>query len=218
VKGLFILLIFAAAIITAGCSGLWSGSSESAPVVISSEGDPGWIPYSNADNHFSLYKPADWDVMSVTKTTVAKKTTMDLTHAMERFVFICTPDTTVCVMVFGMEYTDEYGPLYTDSQQTKITDAMYRGYLQNLRSASFEGGKVSINGTEEDSRFYLINGNPARFASITVQAYGNTRPSDGYIIAHGNSYYSASYAARTNSREPDIETAAKILRTFDVTE
>lgn len=218
VKNRVLILLLATVLITAGCSSIPGQSLSPAPVVINSEGEPGWVSYTNSDDHFSIRKPADWDIISVPKDIVAKKTTMDLTYAMDRFVFVCTPYTTVCVMVFGMEYPAEQSFLYEDLQRAKIADNAYHAFLADVQSASFEDGKVTITGSEENSSYFLLNGNTARFASFFVETGGYSQVSDGYIIAHENSYYSEWYAARPGSKTSDITNAAKILRTFNVTE
>lgn len=215
----FIVLLLAAVLITAGCSsGIAGRISGPAPVVINSEGEDGWVRYTNSDLHFSISRPANWDIISVPKDTIAKRTTMDLTYARDRFVFICTPNTTVCVMIFGMDYPADQGSLYEDPQRTKIADGVYYEFLESVRSASFAGGKVAITGSEENSSYFQVNGNPARFASFVVETGGNSQVSDGYMIAHENSYYSEWYAARPGSKTSDIAAAAEILRTFTVTE
>jgi hypothetical protein len=205
------------ALVTAGCTGIAGNPLEPAPVIINSAGEPGWIPYANAEDRFSVSKPYEWDVASITKATLATKTTMDLSLAMERFVLVCDQKTTCCVMIFGAELSNETTPLYEDAAKTRISDGIYHKFLKNLESSSFNDNSITIGDVVVDPGHYLINGNPARHAMFNVKWGSQSLPSDCYIIGHGTAFYAEWYTGKATSTPSDAATAAAILRTFNVT-
>ncbi|NMB78197.1 MAG: hypothetical protein GYA23_03800 [Methanomicrobiales archaeon] len=207
-KPFLVLLVLVCFLAAAGCIGSPPGSSPSAPIVIASEGEPGWIPYTNTETGFTLHKPAEWDIMSVTKTTLADKTTMDLSRAMDRFVFVCSPDTTGCIMVYGLAYEPDAIPA------SPIPDDRYRAFIIGAGSAQFTGIDMTITRVEEDMRYYLINGNPARHATFVVTVAGKEQAADCYLIAGPSHYYAAWYAARPGSSDAEVKTASMIMQTL----
>lgn len=204
------------ALFAAGCVGNPGGSATSTPVAIDYQGDPGWVRYANTDLHFSISTPVDWEILSVTKSVLAKKTTMNLTLAMNRVVFACAPNMTGCVMISGMDYSGEPVSPDNDFGDPWIPDNRYEEFLVNAESATFEGIDVTITGITKDSNNYLINGHPARHASFIVQINGESQTTDCYIIAHNNAYYSEWYAARPGSTTFEAATASDIMHTFDI--
>jgi len=166
--------------ITLGSGYFTTPTSSETPTIINSVGKPGWVKYTNYENHFSIYKPSDWTVTSL-----------------DKFVYVNTPDMKGFVMLYGMDTS-------SNPARTQISDEIVDSFIKGLKSS--ETDQVKIISVVKDSNYYTINGNPARRITVYSQLDGESYNGDWYLITHESFLYAEGYSATTGSLQSDIST------------
>lgn len=190
----------------------------SKPTVLNSNVKTGWVQYTNYEDHFSIYRPSDWEVMAFDKTDSSfgfEESGMDISQIMDKVVAIYTPNLKGFIMIYGVDFSGTLFSIFNDPSKTQISNELYNEFVNSLQSG--ETDDVKISSIERDSNYYLINGNPARRLVLHWQINGEPLNGESYIIAHENSYYVEIYSAMAGSSQADASTASNIMRSFTTT-
>lgn len=188
------------------------------PTIINYQGKPGWVKYSNYEDHFSVYKPSDWTINVFDKSDKIfgfEQSGMDISRMMDKVVAILTPDRKGFLMIYGMDFSGTLLSIFDDPNKTQISDELYNEFVRGIKSG--ETDNVKFTSLIKDSNYYRINGNPARHVKVISQMGGQTLNGDFYLIAHENTYYVEGYFATAGSTQSDASTASEIMRTFVIT-
>jgi len=188
----------------------------SAPIVIDSNGNPGWVRYTSYIDHFSIYKPSDWTVKELSKSQVPNEENLDISLSMDQFVYIFTPNYKGFLMIYGVDYTGTLYSLFNDPGKTRISDAFYEDFIKGLYEGFTPSNPMKLIGVIRDTNYYSVNGYPARKVTLNIQVSGQSMTTDCYVIAHENFYYIESYWAMAGSTQSDASTANGIMRTFSI--
>lgn len=181
------------------------------PTLINYRGKPGWLQYSNYDDHFSIYKPSDWTVSEIESSEAFG----DSSQYMKKVVYIFAPNLKGFVMIYGVDFSGTLFSIFDDPNKTQISDEFYDEFVKGIKSG--ETDQMKFVSLEKDSNYYLINGNPARRVKVYSQINGETLNGDFYLIAHENTYYVEGFFGMEGSTQSDVSTATDIMRTFTTT-
>jgi hypothetical protein len=187
-----------------------------APTIINSIGNPGWVRYTNNDDHFSVYRPSDWTVQELPKSQIPNDNKIDTSLIMNKFVYIFTPNLKGFIMIYGVDTSGTLYSIFNDPGKTQISDTLYDQFIDGLPLGFTDTNPVKLIGVIKDSNYYSINGYPARKVTLNTQVNGQSLNGDFYLIAHENRYYIEGYFAMIGSTQSDASTASGILRTFTV--
>ena len=187
----------------------------SSSINIESRGNSGWIQYTNFEDHFSIYKPSDWQVIALDKSEVYGGSGIDTSQFMNKVVYAYTPNMKGFVMIYGIDLSGTITSAFNNPGKTQISDELYDSFIEGIKLG--ETDQIKITSFVKDSNQYLINGNPARHVSVYSQMSGENLNGDFYLIAHENAYYIAGYFASSGSSQSDSTTATNIMQTFTTT-
>jgi hypothetical protein len=167
-------------------------------VVINSTGYSSWSAYTRGG--FTIYKPSEWMQRTTTSDYV-----IDAPPPNYGFIFISP------VYLSNVTYDDE--------DKTRISDATLDAFiLSQIKLAdSSRLYRVRVPPSEKDSRYYLINGNPARHFILHLYNQGDNSDQDAYLVTHGNQYYYLAYtgwAGTIGIEDGYRSTGLNILKTF----
>ncbi|PKL58000.1 MAG: hypothetical protein CVV34_04610, partial [Methanomicrobiales archaeon HGW-Methanomicrobiales-5] len=167
----------------------------SKPILIDSSGNSGWVQYQNFNDHFIIHRPPDWSIETADKSKGMDKSESLYSQIMNDFVYIVSPDAKGFVMIYGVDYTGTLYSIFDDKEKTQISNELYDEFVKGVKNG--ETDEVKFTSIQKDSNFYLINGNPARRATIYLTMGGESMSGDWYIIAHESKYYILGYSAMT---------------------
>lgn len=184
-------------------------------VNIRSSGNSGWVQFTSYEDHFSIYRPSNWEVKTLDTADVYRGASFDYSQFFDKMVYIYTPNLKGFIMIYGLDFSGTLYSLYNDQAKTQISDELYDDFVQGIKLG--ETDQLKVISTVKDSNNYQINGNPARRVTVNSQSGGESLNGDFYLIAHKNSYYIEGYFAMAGSTASDASTATNIMRTFSTT-
>lgn len=186
------------------------------PTLINSIGNSGWVHYTNNEDHFSIYKPSEWTVKELPKSQIPNDNKLNMSMIMDKFVYIYTPNMKGFIMIYGIDASGTQYSLFSDPDKTLISNKLYEQFIDDIKLGFKNYNQMNYNALVKELNYYLINGNPARHATVKTQVNGQSLNSDFYMIAHENTYYIEGYFAMNGSTQSDASTASDILHTFTI--